>query len=85
MLFWPSALTALLLGLAFVTLASYAQTRTFAAGPEYSSKLALATCIAFVPAIVIEWIAVVAMRTGDNEHDRIKGALGRFLKTGQMN
>ena len=85
MLFWPSALAALVLGLSFMAMASFARTRALSlGGPNFSSDLALASAIAFVPAFVVEWLVMVSFRVGDDEHLRIEAALKGFLRSGKM-
>lgn len=85
MLFWPSALAALILGLSFMAMASFARTHALSlGGPTFSSDLALASTIAFVPAIVVEWLVIVSFRVGDDEHLRIEAALKEYLRGGKM-
>ena len=84
---WPALLSAVLLGGAFVAFASYAIPH--APGPRsgnqnLSADLLLATGIAFVPAIVVEWMAVLIMRANDDEHRRIADLLQTYLHTGGM-
>ena len=85
MLLWPSALAALVLGLSFMLLQAFARTHTFSlGGPAFSSDFALASAIAFVPAIVVEWLVAGVFRIGDEEHVRIEASLAEFLRSGQM-
>jgi len=80
---WPSALIALLLGGSFVLVASYARARAGAAPYDFSDFL-LASGIAFVPAVVIEWFLAILTRVGDGEPQRIRGLLESYLRDGTV-
>ena len=78
---WPSALIALVLGGAFTLFATYARTRAGATSYNFSDFL-LACAIAFVPAVVIEWLFVIILQGGAAEAQRIHGLLADYLRTG---
>ncbi|MEP7297657.1 MAG: hypothetical protein ABI702_15855 [Burkholderiales bacterium] len=82
---WPSLLAAVFLGPAFVAFVSYASGRASGSGHQsLLSDLLLAMGVAFVPTVVIEWIAVVVIRVNDDEHRRITDLLQGYLRTGSF-
>ena len=82
---WPSLLAAVFLGAAFLGVMSYASGRVSGTSHQnLLSDLLLATGVAFVPTIVIEWIAVVFIRVIDDEHRRIADLLQGYLRSGSF-
>jgi len=80
---WPSALAALLLGGSFVVVASCARASASASTYGFAGFL-LASGIAFVPAVVIEWVLAILTRVGDGEPRRLQGLLQSYLRDGAM-
>ena len=78
---WPSVLIAIALGGSFTLFATYARTRAGATAYTFSDFL-LACAIAFVPAVVVEWLFVMVLQSGAGEVQRIQGLLANYLRSG---
>ena len=81
--YWPLLLLAALLGGAFMMVSFYAHGPA-QRGSENFNALLLATGIAFVPILVLEWIFCIVIRSTDGEHQRVRDLLVEYLQTGKM-
>ena len=82
---WPSLLVAGMLGGAFTLLVAFARAHASGAGDsEHFAGFLLATAIALVPVVILEWLFAIAIRVGDVEHQRIQRRLSGHLLTGVL-
>jgi hypothetical protein len=82
---WPSAIAAVLMATAFMIFTSFARARAGSFGQrDLTSDFLLATLIAFVPALFVEWVIAIIVRVSDDEHIRIQSILTSYLRTGEI-